>query len=1010
MAVGIWWGDLPVYALTFHAERGLGVEPDMAVLTMTVDQVLESFLPTLAPDLRARVEGGGPEALARFVSGQISQRAADLPRRRDVRGDEARPGDRQEAAPPAPPSVAEGGPIADVPTQADLWIVETNPGEEVQRAVYRNMFLHGARVLDDAYDPILVEVSLADVRRYWAAFGEITTQINTARVVDPSLVLSLAAPGGLGLTPAGETPVGIPAAAPDEPAQGVTLREWLEDRLLRTLPGQPTLHSMDPTASVQRPPVYAWGANPARVLDGIARAYGMAIALKLNGTLALDVNPTNPVGPSGLDGGAQEGDHDPLTGEGVWAPFVMPGGDRYQERPDPFRAQEVIVVGGRWVYTAAVDYCIPVLPVPRFRGTPQERLEWIDATPAALRELAGVALGDAAFNDRIWLELVFSDAPWPAALESVPTYLQETIRRHLFRVYRTPSAYQNLLPVWNRAEVGEDGERLEPYAEVFWWHGQEIYLGRYSTVELEEGSAVFVPREGETRPELEALREGELDELEGETAVDPRLRQAMTEQRERYEALRNEISRLEGQIRHRESLAARATKQLLDAAAAQTKEDLAAVVSTFEPGAAEEVGVGILAHVLDPLIVVGNALDIESLDAYVDVEAIANQLAEQITGVRSAHLQKIEELKAALEQHKAAALLVLKELDPADALKQELATARRERIANERSSGTVNLALREQEADLSDQINALEIEEAKRHVQQVRTGFVQLNQPRRKVPVQILDARRGIFEVDDLPGWVANPHADDLASTHFLPLPVRLVFGTHGEAFPAGTRIPTNAGGQAQAANPWVSALGSTLAADPRVNAFFAGVGSITPLPSANERLSGVSGERARSLTVSDNPEDAAARLSYADPLHPSQVFFTFTSEDMESGRAGASDLALRIELPTLEGRVELPARGVAKSNREELLKLARAAARPRLAESRVDSGTLELRGPHQVDCGPRISGVSHELRGNGIVTTVSFESRAAPFDGMVARLTTERDVPLVFGIQGVEGFGPRGA
>lgn len=346
---GVWWGELQAVAgdgaspVSFRAVRSLGFEPDVCAIT-TLESAWRAIAPKLPPGLYLGLPSGDQEP----------------PRREDLRRE-----DEGEAAPV----------LAQLPARGDLVLAQERSslgvGEDVKEVRLKDLFLRELRPLDE-FSPRLVELVLADVRSYWQTHGEITRRWNVRGRGDR--LDQRWNPGG--------------APTP--------LREIFAV-LCAALPGAPGLvrcPDVEAVLVIPPPQIECWGANPAEVLQALCEALGLVFSLDLGGTASIYWRGEGTIGDHGsvpAPTGENDNPHDPpeQVETGAWAKAIRES--RVSRRVPAAVPDEVLVVGGPSVWTVAIDYLEPVIPVQVLDpDTGQEARKWVEVTPAAIGQLLGV--------------------------------------------------------------------------------------------------------------------------------------------------------------------------------------------------------------------------------------------------------------------------------------------------------------------------------------------------------------------------------------------------------------------------------------------------------------------------------------------------------------------------------------------------------------------------------------------------------------------------------------------
>jgi hypothetical protein len=248
--------------------------------------------------------------------------------------------------------------------------------------------------------------------------------------------------------------------------------------------------------------------------------------------------------------------------------------------------------------------------------------------------------------------------------------------------------------------------------------------------------------------------------------------------------------------------------------------------------------------------------------------------------------------------------------------------------------------------------------------------------------MRVVDENLGIVEVlsDALPGWLADPMVADPRDTWFVPMPVRITFGTWNRLDPE-----QRSGGDIRNCYPTLS-VAMLRSMFPQTVHLFTDLG---------DRLPAAMGEtQARfAFTLADQVTGKAGvgphawRILYDDPENPLRLLVALPPKDPNDPKR------LGLLPPT--------------DNYDALLKRARPFAQAALATPvELDAGSLTLTGPRNVPCNGRVSAVEVRLLGPalGFATEVSFDADAAPLPGVEGPVRPDGPVRLVFGIDVEQG------
>lgn len=1010
-AFGAWWGGIPcaLEGSPPRYRRMRGLEAATAVVTVPRRFFTLSLAPEVPPD---------PFRLRELV----------LPSDELVRMHE-----------PAPVRFA---PIGRPPYVGDLVVAQGAVGAPLRTFVARQMYLADSRIVDpqnraeeDGSGGPLVELTLASIVRFWQDYGEITRSWNAGLAKSQAVVVG---------------PDGQPRVRPDDRVyvaqtarergtRPVPLHQIVQD-LLRALPGKLPLVAW-PFAAEDEEQVYevhAWGASPKVVLAAVLDAAQLVIDVgeDLN-VRAFRVG----AGDVGERAGGGLAAHDPQTGEGAWAGAITADGDRYTRRPS-HRPREVVVIGDRTVYEVAVEGLTPVLCVdaerpdgpPRrlvvevtpdnmqafargtllsgnttepgaiLRTTPSEkdRLRMIlglavpqvqDARELELPEGAQVgpdAQALPADDGHLWQRLpLASEDTWAASLPYLSERVRTTLRDQLWRYYQVPETHRRLLPILNRAARDYKGDRLPPKCEAF----------GYRAV------SVRVPVRREADAEARPNASGTPNEL--------RLQQVS-----RLESIQSNIAWCEAQLKYLEGsslaevhdglirgiqggwayLFGASTKAELDA-------DMKALEAALEPtldkwarkgsswyqalaGGAEHFGFGSLS---------------------VFLKSMAGDTQEQAGVMRQSLEQALRDLRA--EERR-----LIGELNPRLAKETELGQVEAQIATAYAGGGVPSIELQNRRDELRAEIRELankkeeDVAQGKdRHPDEPEWQEVILHVPlaRHEVPFRVVDEALGIIEVlsDSLPGWLADALTPDPKGTWFIPMPVKLTFGSWN-------RLDLEGRSGGVRGNGYVETSLRMLARD------FSGVAPF--VADLGDRLPATQGEEQIRFTFTREDQESGRapvgefpwRILYDDPENPLRRLVLLPPANREATR----DLIRRLSDPSSlttdeisnrqQRALELLPTTFAFDNWEELLARARPVAKAALAPpDELDSGSLVVVGPRAAALSGRVSAMEIRLRdvSEGFETEVSFASDAAPLPGVEGPVRQEGPVRLMFGID-VEG------
>jgi hypothetical protein len=992
---GAWWGGIPcaLEASPPRYQRTRGLEAAVAVVTVPRSYFSESLAPEVPADPFRVGEAGNPAE-------SVSQLFASAP--------------------------ATFSPVPRPPFVADLVLAQGGAAGTVRQLVARQMYLADARIVDpqhaepDAdgqrrFGP-LVEFSLASIVRFWEDYGEITQTWNAGLTKGQAVVLG---PGGQPRVRPDDR-IYIAHTAKEQGTSATPLREIVQ-ALLNALPGRLQVvawpaDTTGDTADEQVFEVHAWGASPKRVLAALLDAAQLVV--DIGEDLGVRVYRIGAGDVGERDGTGNLVPHDPQGTSGAWTGQLTEDGDRYTRRVS-HRPREVVVIGDRTVYEVAVDNLTPVLcidaeredgppqrlvvdvtpdnlqafargapfgspPVPAILTSADERVRIktimglaaptvADAEPLVLPEGAqtGPTAAPLPADGHLWQRLpLANEDTWAASLPHLTERVRTLLRQQLWRYYKVPESHRRLLPILNRATRDYKGDRLEPKCEAFGYRSVSV--------------RVPVRREAEPAPNESgapnALREQQATTL-------GRVKAAIAQAEE-------QIRRLEGPtvpefhdglIRAVQGSWSWLVGSSDDAAA---REDIAAANAALEPVMDKWARMG--SSWWESFAGAADHLGFKSLS-----DAARDFGGGETIGQGAVRRRNLEESLVAL---RAEEKRLIAALNPRLAKEQEIAQLEVQIRAAYAAAGFAPLGLTQRRDELRAELAALvakkdkDVAEGKdRHAKQPETTEQIFHVPlmRHEVPFRVVDEALGIIEVlgDSLPGWLADWMTPDPKGTFFIPMPVKLTFGSwNGRDVDGGTT------------------------SGEQVNGYVA-----NSLRMLSRHFSDVS--------------RFVADFGHRVPPEPGyeQVRFTFTREDQESGKAEVGPFPWRVlyddhENPlrrlvllgpaqpaslTAEALPVTAATGAAAAavpfdNWDELLARARPVAQAHLsAPEEVDSGSLVIVGPRAAALSGRSSAVVVTLRGvnEGFQTEVSFASDAAPLPGLQGTVHQEGPTRLVFGI-----------
>lgn len=950
---GAFWGNAPVLAESFVYQRTLGTEPDSCVITFDESQ-FRSFAATLDPR-RFNPVTQGP--ISGLVEGLASQVVRDLP--------------AVQARVPYVADLIFGFVLGGDPTA---------PGNPRQFAV-KNMYLSEVELLEDDVaidDPLtqavvqggqkpqqnsqrLVRVSLVDIRRWWANFGEITRDFNvrlddgTLDVSSKVLTSSVSNPQPWSLLqifqfllnslPGGFVPTGFPSVF-----GGTT-------NAIRSFPA-------GTVAGVERE-LQLWGARPKIVLDQLLHDYDLAMGLNLDGSVAIYERGQGKVGEVPGGDGFDNSD-DPSV---VWEGFTLRDGTNKRTTVDS--PTEVIYVAGPKVWSVQVDYLIPALYRELVdENTGVSTLQIIDAT---VETLTAIAQGRNPFepkkavsgekeegfiDPRLFLRLPFNEALWETAIsfnamkesrkaqilgkvdanrvakealaaaenpdfDRMDRELSEIVKRQFMRVYRLPRNFSNLLPLQDRAErfqrVSRDktpGDRKPMTLEGF----------SFAATEFEVTDAALGVGGGDKR----------------------------TVEERQFQILHEELSRVQQLQKRVENETEKGIAQFfkaittLDVTAAAVKEDIKKkkrlqplVTGTLSPAAikaTDEFSGSVLKDMGDTLR--SSVSSVLGLDATVPRDKLLETL-------------QAEEKRLVTEINKLA--------DTIDPFRPRIREVRLLQGRINRQERATGLPADELRAELEKKLVPIEKDRRdltkRKELKRPNKVRVHVNRGRRPLGFRVIDAKEGLIEVTEtLPVWIAEPTVADPSESAAYPMPVRLTFGTFN---PNPRQDPTKLKISPRGAlseNEWMRVLrDAVFAAAASFKTYFAGTGHVLP------------------------PDPVFVNRGLKTKT---QTKFTFNKRDRSSGKATIGPFPWLIrDSDQVQELIELDG----TTNREKLLTKATKLARQILsADAEKDSGQLVIAGPRPVNVNGKVTGVQITLTPEGFETVVSLAAETEPLPDVV--------------------------
>lgn len=827
-----------------------------------------------------------------------------------------------ELIPAAPPQPGEKPPLVE-----DLALIEIDNAGTEHRVEYVAMFLADVRILEDT-QPRLVEVGLTDIRKFWSTHGTVTRNFNL-RLPD----------GSVDQATLNDT---IPNSEPVPWTIGAIL-----DFLIERLPGSPELVEAPLITGAVVRPIRAWGARPVEILRSILADFLLVFSYNLDATVSIFQQGRGRIGE--VDEGApsfQTRDHDPVTKEGVWAGQVLR--DSFIRKPNLSAETEVEVIGNRRIYSTSIDYWQPVVIIDVSLPAGGRGQRVIDITLESLRRIAAgeFPVAEAELEPlegeltdvelRTFLRLPFTGAAWPLPLKDVQPESRTLLKRQLFRIWRIPDEFRHLLPLLDRAEFIRDpgGSKTDAReavsAEAFGFESEALdlvgELGSRARTEDEIAYQVKVERVAVIDATLAQLKDLALQDLK-EFAVG---------------VVTGDIGRAEG---------------------APSRVAIAGTEFSFE------------APIIDQVVEFFNR-SLEDVNEF--WRRPVREYVSDLVGADAPEAEIAAE-RAVLEAEKQGLqneiIALLAKINPERAVTATIIQLedqiRRQTIAG---NGVTPLALVTQRRQLIGQRDQI-IENKRAAADKLpRRKHLHANRGRRPVEIRVLSRQRGIIEiVGPLPGWLADPYVATQEAAIFVPMPVRVTFGTSNSAAGSGVVQPEeepDTPPNALEDNEWTQRLqGVFRESIPEMQFMLQDTGHVFPAVSGSN-----------------------------------QTRFTFTRDDRESGNAEIGPFPFSAIFAELREFIGLPTEDLVNGDRntEELLGQAAAIAGAILAEDEAqDSGTLEIRFPRRVNPTGRVTAVRHRSRpgGKGVNTTISFDNAVAPLPGVLRARRVLGRVQETFGI-----------
>ncbi len=896
-----------------------------------------------------------------------------------------------------------------LPYRADLVFAEVvSQGDSSETRVTRisDLFFASARPLDGDQSPAMVVVTLVDIRAFWADHGIITRRWNI-RLPNGSYALD-SVPGGT------RSSDRVDEVAPDGAA---AVRGIIQD-CLDELPGKLRIATFPPLERedlVEPPTVLAWAASPREVMAGVLEAYGLTPSLDNGSTISFYRRDEGGVFPPADNGRGDNGDElDPLQPSGPAARLIR--SNKVASQAPPQRPREVVVAYAPSLFTVAVDHMIPVVPVSEIDPlTGRTQTDWVDATLENLNRLVfGQPESKAGWN--LFLRLPVSSTDYTSRLKSNDPAITDEIdqglnlqgdqgqslldgadlgavdllKRTLFRYWRIPRHYAQLLPVQDLAESYPSGDRKKPYLQGFRVKAQQVditqsVLGQRRIAEDEATAATRVLYRAAVE-RLEQLRQ-RLDEVRSVsfTELSTALQSSLDAEIEaRAASLGGGLSAYADFLVPRLGLPG-LIRDLRDSPEIMSESPSALTELLSLPGPRSvpwRIVRGAASRISDGLEVIETLPDGSIRSRRIDASNILDTAGRALrTGLNSllglgftptTYAQQEQNIRQEIQQQEQIVLDLLSRLDDRQGLRQQL-----RRLETEFRRQTIENGSEGVLAPIQDQINAVvqQLRDRGPQVEKEQGPFfriLQENMGRSRVESRLIDRELGVFESTEALFWIDDPAVEHLPTARCLPMPVRAVFGTHMR-LAAESVAPEVYQPEAEVFN--------ALAGDDLLRARIGQVGDLLPV--------------------------GGAGLDRAE--------FRFTAEDVangdESGTSQTTSAPFRVAVGSERALVELGG----FSNLEQLRSRAASRARAvmgfpargqRAAAGTRESGTLELAGAHGINCNGRVTGVQWRFDGEQITTVVSFQPDTLPIPGVdnppVVR--GQLDV-LEFGIPGAWGY-----
>lgn len=921
---GIYWGSLACLAEGFDLVTSLGTEPAVAHVRVERSQV-EAWALRVDPE--------------RFRGYERGRRPREIPLPDLVRQLTAQ-------APVRAPRVDA------LPYRADLIVAETG----YTPVSHGDFFLSEVLPVERDGELEVFELVLGDVRKFWADFGVMNKDFNVRR--------GIAADG---------TPLYVQRTLKGG-REPWTPREVLQEALW-ALPGAPTLAVY--TVRVDERPiedVRCMGASPLDVLESYLAERKLVLDLRPDGQAAVWTPGVGALGErSSLEALDNDRTHDLATGEGAWAGKIPDAENGIGERYPLDAAHEVLVTGPPPIYTAQVDYLVPVvvLEIPDgVRGGAPLRLQ-LDVTPSLLQRIApaaatatkkaaetGAKIEADPFGDvDPFAKQPVQDAQAAGAREAsdFAAQVRDAQRDPLRLAWASGLPTLTPAPLFGteswlilRLPLVAADEAMIPNLSTDLVEQLRRQIGRL--YRLPDRQAHYGPildraerdRIGERVPvtvEAFGWREITVSAAPGLTAQEEKKEEKEKDERTAAELELDEVTARLADVRRR-----------LKAFAPPTMKDLAAGWAEIQKALprARELGdqwvrdgkPPNVVEIVQLLVSVPNVLSLLARTSRVALFFAAEVLGQDGEAL-DPERGRIEELQRQEKTLLARQLKAAEKADPARAIEIQIKAKRDEEARSEKA----DLRLAAEIEQLHKEHRKALASRGDRQQQRVVTKKTHMNVGRHVVPARVRGD--GLIELERPAGWLADPNLPDPRATFLMLMPVRATFGTRNLAPPTNATLPPLDG---VAENVFVNAAVRVAATDSLLSA----------------------------ALLTD--------LGHVLPVRPSPgpLVLTFSRQEGRSGKAEVGPFPLRVTVEDLQAYYGLPNAedSSGADNFAEVLKRASEIAAERLSPPQVRlAGTFTVDGPRPVGLNGLISGVRWQSDAHGLVdTVVSLEPPNAAF------------------------------